>query len=113
MFKDMTDEEVCEIRSRYHYLMGARGDPGEPLDPLAYVDSTGDRLLHIAAALGDVRTVDLLLKAGQDVNARGDMGCSALHYARMYTKEDVADLLLLNGADASLIDDFGRTPDQH
>jgi len=104
----MTVEEKHEIQGRYHYLVNFGEDPDAPIDPLTYVDSNGDHLLHIATRQGDLRTVELLIKAGQDVNQRGDMGCTALHYALMSGKADVAEFLLLNGADESVKNDFGR-----
>jgi ankyrin repeat protein len=107
----MTAEEVREIRARYFYLVSAEGDIDGPVDPLAYVDSNGDHLLHIAARRGDLRTAKLLLNAGEDVNVRGDMGCTALHNALMKGEEAMAQFLLLNGADGSIIDAFGRLAD--
>jgi ankyrin repeat protein len=108
MCASMTDEEKREIQGRYYYLTIYGPDPDAPLDPLTYVDSNGDGLLHIAARLGDLRTVELLLKAGQDVNRRGDMGCTPLHYARGWGESDVAEFLLWKGADESIRNDFGR-----
>ena len=37
--------------------------------------------LHLAASEGDAATVSALLGAGQDVNARDEDGCTALHWA--------------------------------
>ena len=37
--------------------------------------------LHLAASEGDAATVSALLDAGQDVNARDEDGCTALHWA--------------------------------
>lgn len=108
----MTIEERREIQDRYYYLVVTGEDHDQPLDPLKYIDSNGDHLLHIATRQGDLRTVKLLLKAGQDVNLRGDMGCTALHYARMGRKNDIAEFLLLNGADGAIRNDFGRSANE-
>ena len=44
------------------------------------------------------------------MNARGDQGYTPLHYAARMNNTDVAELLLKQGADATLKDDRGRTP---
>ncbi len=106
----MTIEEKGEIQSRYRHLVNYGDDPDAPIEPMTYVDSNGDFLLHIAAVNGDLRTVELLLKAGQDVNQRGDMGCTALHYAKMNGRQEVADFLVAHGADIRAINDFGKIP---
>lgn len=109
----LTDDEVSELQSRYSYLTNYQaGDLDAPIDPLTYVDSNGDGLLHIAAQLGDARTVELLLHAGVDVNQLGDMGCTALHYASMSHKEDVIRLLLLNNAATDIVNDFGKLAEE-
>jgi ankyrin repeat protein len=103
--------EVAEIQKRYHYLINYEGDdPTAPIDPLTYTDSNGDHLLHIAAQCGDLRTIELLIKAGLDVNKEGDMGCTALHYAKLKRKDDIARFLLANGASTSIRNDFGQLP---
>jgi len=80
----LSDAEIRELRRKYHYLVNYEGDdPCSPIDPLTYVDSNGDTLLHIAARLGGSETVAMLLRAGLDVDRVGDMGCTALHYAKM------------------------------
>jgi ankyrin repeat protein len=103
--------EVAEIQKRYHYLVNYEADdPSSPIDPLTYTDSNGDHLLHIAAQRGDLRTVELLVKAGLDIDQTGDMGCTALHYAKLNGKDDVANFLLSHGASTSIRNDFGRLP---
>lgn len=83
-------------------------DPLEPIDPLTYRTPEGDSCLHIAAIRGDRRAVELLLQAGVAVDQRGDMGCTALHYARSFGHDDIAQMLLDHGADGTIIDEFGR-----
>jgi ankyrin repeat protein len=104
----LTDAEISELQHKYRHLINYESDdPDEPIDPLTYVDSNGDSLLHIAAQLGDLRTVELLLKAGVDVNRIGDMGSTALHYAKT---KDVADLLRAYGASIEIRNEFGKLP---
>ena len=100
--------ETQELQERYAYLMNYEAeDPNAPIDPLRYVDSNGDALLHIAARRGDLRSIELLLRAGVDVNLVGDMGNTALHYA---PTADVANLLLAHGASTELTNEFGKLP---
>lgn len=104
----LTDSEIQELQTKYSYLTNYEADdPTAPIDPLTYVDSNGDALLHIAAQRGDRRTVELLLRAGVDVSLVGDMGNTALHYAKT---EEVAQLLLVHGASAAVFNEFGELP---
>ena len=111
MSMNLTEADITDIQKKYYYLTNYESDDiNKPIDPLTYVDSNGDHLLHIAAQLGDIRTIELLLKAGLDVNQTGDMGCTPLHYAKMKKREDVASLLLTHGASTSIENDFGELP---
>ena len=111
MSVNLTPAEISDIQGRYRYLVNYQAsDPDSPIDPFTYTDSNGDHLLHIAAQRGDLVTVQLLLKAGADVNLTGDMGCTALHYAMQKGNDDVASLLLAYGASASIENDFGQVP---
>src|SRR5690242_2610644 len=104
----LTEAEVQELQAKYSYLTNYEAEePDAPIDPLSYVDSNGDALLHLAAQRGDVRTVELLLRAGIDVNQIGDMGNTALHYAQT---EEMARLLLRHGASADVCNEFGKRP---
>ena len=71
--------------------------------------SDGDTPLHIAALWGDRHAARLLLDAGADVNAKGDMSCSPLYYAVMCRHLKVAELLLSRGANADADNELGFT----
>lgn len=104
-------DEIAELQKRYNHPINYESDSHQtPIDPLSYVDSNGDSLLHIAASGGDLRTVELLLKAGIDVDRLGDMGCTALHYALAGDHKDVANFLLAHGASTEIINEFGLRP---
>ncbi len=62
--------------------------------------SSGDRVPPIieAARTGDTATVELLLNAGADVNAREISGNSALHWAVAKNHNHIVELLLQRGA---------------
>jgi len=108
MSMKITEAEIGELQKKYHYLVNYESDdPESSIDPLTYVDSNGDTLLHIAAQLGDLRTIELLVNAGIDVNKTGDMGSTALHYAK---DKDVSSFLLAHGASNSIRNEFGKLP---
>ncbi len=114
MSVSLTSDEIAELQQRYSYLMNYSGDdPNAPIDPLTYTDSNGDQLLHIAAQRGDLRTVELLVRAGVDVDKLGDMECTALHYAKLKGHENVAKFLLAHGASPTKRNAFGHLPGQN
>jgi len=107
----LSHDQVLELQKRYGDLINYESDdPEDPIDPISYVDSNGDALLHIAAQRGDLHTVTVLLSAGLDVNLRGDMGCTPLHYAYMKGHSELVEHLKIIGADSTIRNDFGRRP---
>lgn len=108
----LSEEEINEIQKRYFHLINYEsGDPNSPIDPITYVDSNGDHLIHIAAQQEDLQTIKLLLRSGVDVDKRGDMGCTALHYAKNKKNTEVINFLLESGASIGSINDFGNLPE--
>jgi len=66
--------------------------------------------LHAALALGrNPETIQLLLNAGADPNARQTAGFTAIFSAAAANRRDLAELLVSHGADTSLTNDFGQT----
>lgn len=100
-------EELRDIIYPWHLINYESDDPCDEIDPVTYVAPDGDTCLHSAAFRGEFRAVELLVKAGLDVNQPGDMGKTPLHYAD--TPEIVA-LLLANGARTDIVNLFGRSP---
>jgi len=78
-------------------------------NPLDF-EHDGDFFLHMAARRGDYQAVQLLLEAAVDVNKLGDMGQTALHYAKQYKHEDIVRLLLEYGASTEIRNEFGKLP---
>ena len=104
----LTESEVKELQTTYSYLTNYEAEePDVPIDPLTYVDSNGDALVHIAVQRGDLRSVEILLRAGIDANQIGDMGNTALHYAK---DEPLANLLIEHGASVDTYNEFGEWP---
>ena len=75
---------------------------------IAVAQSTPDMKLREAAYFGRVEVVRDALSAGADVNNQDENGYTALMWAAESNREDIAQLLLENGADASLRSADGR-----
>ena len=104
----LTQSELDELATAFADVINYESDdPTAPIDPLTYRAPDDDTCLHIAARRGDLRSLELLLKAGLDIDDCGDMGTTPLHCAK--TKE-AADLLIKNGASLEVRDEFGRLP---
>ena len=76
------------------------------IDPITYLNPEGDSCLHIAAGRGNLRAVRLLLEAGLDVNLRGDLGNTPLHYAHKHS--EIVRLLIEHGARLEVENDLGQ-----
>lgn len=61
------------------------------------------KILHVAATLGLVSTVELLLEAGAEIDAEAGSSFTALGAAIMYRREDVATMLIRRGARTTAI----------
>ena len=105
----MTEQQIQKLQNRYEYLINYQSnDPLDPINPMTYVDSNGDSLLHIASDAGDVECVSLLLNAGIDPNKLGDMGNTALHYAKAKENYAVAIKLIAAGAREDIRNTFAK-----
>src|SRR5215469_4252766 len=71
--------------------------------------SDGDTPLHVAAIRGDREGARLLVEAGANVDALGDMSCTPLYYAVSHRHPEVARLLLEYGADPHLLNELGSS----
>jgi ankyrin repeat protein len=66
--------------------------------------------VHAAAAVRDAAIMQLLIEHGAGVNARQQMGYTALHTAAQHGDDVMLDLLLAAGADPRATGDDGKTP---
>ena len=111
MLKKLSPQDLSEIRNIYADLINySSKNVAEPIDPLTYVNSEGDSLLHIAVLRGDERTVRLLLEAGVDPNILGDLGSTPLHYVDWNSGTKIVRLLLDHGANKDIVDKLGNRP---
>lgn len=72
--------------------------------------SDGDTPLHVFAWRKDEAVARLLIAAGADPNAIGDMGETPLHVAVRQGMPELADALLAAGASPDIVSEFEETP---
>ena len=85
-------------------------DLGERRVAIDSHDSDGDTPLHVMAWRNDLEAVELLVGAGADVNAIGDMGETPLHVAISKENFEMVKALLKAGARDDIRSEFGSTP---
>ncbi len=68
-----------------------------------------DALIHLIARTGSPDELDLLVRSGAKVNAIGDIGFTALHYAAMAGHSKMVQKLLDLGANPSIQNGWGQT----
>ena len=102
---------ITELQSKFNDLLNYDAeDILEPIDPITYCTPEGDSCLHLACIRGDFRSVSLLIELGVDVNSRGDLRNTPLHYATAHGHGDIAALLVKNGADTTCENELGKIP---
>lgn len=74
------------------------------------VGADGDTPLHVVAWRKDIEGARLLLAAGADVNAKGDMSETPLHVAIRQKSIELTKMFLAAGADPNIRGEFGKTP---
>ncbi len=105
-------QEAYNGLSNFEDGVYVEGDPLARINPTTWKSPEGDRLIHIAALRGDLTAVELIVNAGEDLNAIGDMGQTPAHYAAMAQHKTVFDFLIGRGANTTIVDEFGETPIQ-
>ena len=74
------------------------------------VNSYGNTPLHTVCTWGDLKSVELLIEAGADVNYAGERGHTPLFSAIVGQNAEVVEYLLKKGADKSKRNEWGSTP---
>ena len=65
------------------------------------VGASAGSVFGVAAASGSIRSAEILIARGVDVNAWDDSGFAPLHYAAYYGEREVAELLIRSRADVN------------
>jgi cytohesin len=90
------------------------GEEPEYLDvPVTGVDTEnlyGSYPIHVAASLGDLKALTILIRNGADVNQKGEDDFTPLHDAVTNDHPAVIDLLLKNGADKDSLNCDNESP---
>ena len=84
------------------------GEEGRPVS-LTSRSSEGDTALHVMGWRRDTEGARILIAAGADVDAVGDMDQTPLHVAIMQDDIAMARLLLDAGARTDIRSEFGKT----
>jgi ankyrin repeat protein len=83
-------------------------DRGAPVDAVS-TNAQKNQPLHAALALGrNPETIQMLLAAGANPNARQTAGFTAIFSAAAANRRDLVELLVSHGADAAIRNDFGQ-----
>ena len=102
-----------------HYAVGNLSCPQmvkKVLDvgvPFSEVDENGDRPIHLAAEIGNIPAVELLLEAGEEINVRGQWNKTPLHFAaagHCDNAQETIKFLLTHGADLWAEEENGFLP---
>ncbi|KAL1680354.1 hypothetical protein EV122DRAFT_262382 [Schizophyllum commune] len=81
-------------------------------DALAYMTTSGQTLLHLAAFLKYAGLVQFLVDHGADIDARDRNGYTSLHVAALVGSKEVAACLLNAGADREIVNALGKTAEE-
>jgi len=82
---------------------------GAPVDAVSKNPQT-NQPLHAALALGrNAQSIQLLLDAGADPNARQTAGFTAIFSAAAANRRNLTEILIANGADPGIRNDFGQS----
>ncbi len=102
------NERLRRLLHRYRFLWenSARKPTGHPDDPY---EATGDALIHHLVRFGPLGDLELLLSGGADINLRGELKYTPLHWAISTENLPALKLLLRAGANPLIPDIWGRT----
>ena len=81
---------------------------GDTIEDVNQVGGMDDTVLHIAARNNSLNDVLVFLQNGALIDFKGDLGYTPLHYACMFGNIEMVKVLLDNGSDKNIQNEFGE-----
>lgn len=81
---------------------------GDTIKDINQVGGMDDTVLHIAARNNSLNDALVFLQNGALIDFKGDLGYTPLHYACMFGNIEMVKLLLDNGSDKNIQNEFGE-----
>ena len=102
--------EIEQIIIKLINLLDREFSPGSVLvkEMLSFTCGSKRSLLHLSAMLGFHKLLRKTMDHGADLNQRDMCGCTALHYAALHGHITGVNLLVSDGANVEITDQWGR-----
>ena len=81
---------------------------GNTIEDINQIGGMDDTVLHIAARNNSLNDALVFLQNGGLIDLKGDLGYTPLHYACMFGNIEMVKLLLDNGSDKNIQNEFGE-----
>ena len=81
---------------------------GDTIKDINQVGGMDDTALHIAARNNSLNDALVFLQNGALIDLKGDLGYTPLHYACMFGNIEMVKVLLDNGSDKNIQNEFGE-----
>lgn len=98
---DAALKKGADVNARVVVVVPEAQSEEEQADPGDWNEEAGGTALVLAAAAGHTAAVELLLKAGADIDAVDERGWTGLMRAAYFGKTDTVRLLIASGADVN------------
>lgn len=98
-------KELLSILKKYETHPDFLGDTIEDVNQVGGMDDT---VLHIAARNISLNDALVFLQNGALIDLKGDLGYTHLHYACMFGNIEMVKVLLDNGSDKNIQNEFGE-----
>lgn len=99
------EKELLCILKKYETHPDFLGDTIKDINQVGDMDDT---VLHIAARNNSLNDALVFLQKGALIDLKGDLGHTPLHYACMFGNIEMVKLLLDNGSDKNIQNEFEK-----